>query len=73
MNKYYQVRVITSSSDELHTDGLSKNEAESLCKDLQSTFVNYEYYVQESHDYKHPTERYYDDNAVDGWEDMFNY
>ena len=72
---YYQVRVVIDSSlkEEIHSDGLSKDEADTLCADLNRLFPNNVYHVTESYDYKEPVERHYNDNAVDGWEDLINY
>jgi hypothetical protein len=57
-----------------HTQWLSLEEANKLAKDLSETFEDLDFWVESHLDEKpepEQEERYYNENAVDGWEDMF--
>ena len=56
----------------VHTDGLDKNDANEMLKRYSSTFPQYDYYIEEYND-KPKRQRYYNNKAVDGWEDIYRH
>ena len=55
---------------EEHTTQLSLEQANELLKDLEETFPNEQYSIWID-EYKPKKEKHYNNNAIDGWEDMF--
>jgi len=55
---------------EEHTTQLSLEQANELLKDLEDTFPNEQYSIWIDK-YEPKKERRYNNNAIDGWEDMF--
>ena len=54
-----------------HTTQLTFKEASELMSNLEEMFPNEQYSIQPD-EYLEPKEvKYYNNNAVDGWEDMF--
>lgn len=56
---------------ELHTDGLTSEDADELYNRLMRFFPNDSFYVESYIIEDKYDERVYNENAVDGWEDMF--
>ena len=55
-----------------HTTQLTFEEAIELMNDLEEMFPNEQYSIYPD-EYVEPKEvRYYNNNAVDGWEDLYN-
>jgi hypothetical protein len=59
-----------------HTEWLTLDEADALFCDLTDKFPEYDYWIQHHTDlevaeYRNQENRIYNNNAVDGWEDMF--
>jgi len=54
----------------LHTKDLNKKEAIELQTRLKNYFPQYDYIIEQ---YEHKTKKYrsYNNNAVDGWEDIY--
>ena len=72
MKDLYKVMNETNYPEE-HTTQLSYSEAFELINELEKMFPNEQYSIW-SDEYKEPKEtKYYNNNAVDGWEDLFNY
>jgi hypothetical protein len=71
----FKVMVSAEGFAEIHTEWLTLEEADELRLDLANTFPDNDYWIQhhtdEDWDEKYKRERSYNDNAVDGWEDMF--
>jgi hypothetical protein len=65
--------VIVDGYCEIHTADLSEDEAEKLSDELKEMFPDYNYYVDlvMDADKVEKVERYYNENAVDGWEDIY--
>ena len=71
MKQYtWNVMVIVNGYHEVHTEDLSEQEADDLVKRLRDYFPDNEYYAEQV-EYVEKVERYYNENAVDGWEDMY--
>jgi hypothetical protein len=71
MKKYtWNVMVIEDGYSEIHTKDLSEIDAEKLVDKLRELFPQYYYYkdIVEVIEY---VERHYNENAVDGWEDIY--
>jgi hypothetical protein len=68
----YKVMCIANGYAELHTDDFDTiEEAQKLTDSLTAYFPDYEYYI-ERYEYEEPKEkREYNENAIDGWEDMY--
>jgi hypothetical protein len=70
-------KVIESADgfSEIHTKWLTLEEADELRKDLAETFPDNDFWIQHHTDEEiqelDQENRNYNDNAVDGWEDMF--
>ena len=62
--------VIVDGYPEIHTKDLSEIDAEKLVDKLRELFPQYYYYkdIVEVIEY---VERHYNENAVDGWEDIY--
>lgn len=56
----------------VHTDDLEVDQAEELAESLRGAFPDLLFYV-EPYDQAVEEERYYNEDAVDGWEDMYPY
>lgn len=56
----------------IHTDDLEVDQAVELAESLRGTFPDLVFYV-EPYDQAVEEERYYNEDAVDGWEDMYPY
>ena len=58
-----------------HTKGLSKEEAEKMQEHYAECFPNLDYWVQphDEDDNKVDEPRHYNENACDGWEDIYSY
>lgn len=54
-----------------HTEWLELDDANKLAKDLSETFKDLDFWVESHMDEKPKEERYYNENAVDGWEDIY--
>jgi hypothetical protein len=68
----YKVTVNVGGYWENHTTDLYKDEAEALRDHLSETFPDEDYLVEI--DCSEPeVEHHYNEKAVDGWEDLFNY
>lgn len=68
----YKVMNETNFPEE-HTTQLSHSEAVELVENLLEMFPDEQYSIWPD-EYKEPKEvRYYNNNAVDGWEDLYNY
>jgi len=72
MSTQYLFRVMQFVGEfgELHTDGLTSDDADELYNRLRRLFPDDSFYV-ESYIPEETEERHYNENAVDGWEDMF--
>lgn len=71
MKQYtWNVMVIVNGYDEVHTEDLSEQGADELVKRLKNFFPDNDYYVEMVERVK-KVERHYNENAVDGWEDMY--
>jgi hypothetical protein len=71
MKQYtWNVMVIVDGYPEIHTKDLSEIDAEKLVDKLRELFPQYYYYkdIVEVIEY---VERHYNENAVDGWEDIY--
>jgi hypothetical protein len=66
----FRVIVMVGGYSETHTDLLGYEEAEALAKELTEDFPDMVYYV-ESYEYEEKQERVYNENACDGWEDIY--
>lgn len=56
-----------------HTDGLTFDEAVNLAAKLNETFNSISYMAEPDPEYgEEKPQRHYNNNAVDGWEDLFN-
>lgn len=54
-----------------HTKGLTKQEADEMRKRHAELFPSLDYSVQQQDEENEP--RHYNENACDGWEDIYNY
>ena len=71
MKEYtWNVMVIIDGYDEVHTEDLSEEDANVLASSLNEAFPDYQYYAMQV-EYVEKEERHYNENAVDGWEDMY--
>lgn len=71
MKEYtWNVMVIVRGWHEIHTEDLTQDEAEKLANRLQELFPNNEYYPERV-EYLEKVERHYNENAIDGWEDLY--
>ena len=71
MKQYtWNVMVIEDGYSEIHTEDLTQEDAEKLSDELSEMFPDYQYYVSRV-EYVEKIERYYNNNAVDGWEDIY--
>ena len=66
----YKVMNETNYPEE-HTTQLSFDEANELLNDLEEMFPNEQYSIWPDKYVEQKEVRYYNKNAVDGWEDMF--
>ncbi len=55
---------------ETHTDELNYEDASQLLSDLKSYFPD-KLYMLEPYEYKEKEERTYNEDACDGWEDIY--
>lgn len=72
MTSYYQVCVGYNT----HTSGLTLDEAYEMVAHLNNTFPHKQFFISPDYDYEDrikEEERVYNNNAVDGWEDLFSY
>ena len=70
MTELYKVMNETNYPDE-HTTQLTHSEAVELISELEEMFPDEQYSIWPD-EYVEPKEaRYYNNNAVDGWEDMY--
>jgi hypothetical protein len=72
MSTYYQI----FEGCYTHTNGLDLDTAYEILEQLTNTFPHKEFYISPDYDYEDrlkEEERVYNNNAVDGWEDLFNY
>lgn len=69
-NYTFNVMVIVDGYPEIHTEDINENNANELCENLKRLFPNFEYYV-ECVEYKEKIQRHYNENAIDGWEDLY--
>ena len=72
VERRYRVMECEYGDSVVHTDDLEVEEAEELAKHLSNTFQDLVFYV-EPYDHIGLEERYYNEDAVDGWEDMYPY
>jgi len=63
-------KVYNATHHEDHTTRLTYNEAVELKKDLESCFDD-DYEIHPCYEDEPEEPRHYNNNAVDGWEDMF--
>ena len=71
MKEYtWNVMVVEDGYSEIHTEDLTQEDAEKLAEELNEVFRDYQYYVERV-EYIEKEERHYNENAVDGWEDMY--
>jgi hypothetical protein len=56
---------------DLHTDGLTFDEAVELANELNETFDSYDFVAFPDPDYREVEPRCYNERAVDGWEDIY--
>lgn len=68
--KRFRVMESSGAYSVVHTDDLEVEDAEELAEDLHNTFEDLVFYV-EPYDHEIEEERYYNNHAVDGWEDMY--
>jgi REP element-mobilizing transposase RayT len=68
----YKVMNVTHYAEE-HTTQLTLDEAEELVKDLEEMFPDEQYEIHSDEYVKTKELKHYNNNAVDGWEDMFPY
>ena len=74
MKQYtYNVMVIVDGYSEIHTADLTQEDAEKVANMLNEMFPDYTYYVDLVEDAEkiEKMERLYNENAVDGWEDIY--
>jgi hypothetical protein len=64
------VMVIKDGYPEIHTKDLSEIDADNLVDNLRELFPQY-YYYKDFVEYVEEVERHYNENAVDGWEDLY--
>jgi len=72
MKPYYQV----CERHNTHTSGLTLDQAYEMVADLNNTFPHKQFFISPDYDYEDrlkEEQRVYNNNAVDGWEDLFNY
>ncbi len=72
MTAYYQI----FEGCYTHTSGLDLETAYETLGQLTITFPHKEFYMSPDYDYEERLKeegRVYNNNAVDGWEDLFNY
>ena len=72
MATYYQVCV----GHNTHTNGLDLETAQEIADDLNETFPHKQFYISPDYDYEDRLkreDRIYNECAVDGWKDLFNY
>lgn len=74
-NQLFKVMESADGFSEIHTKWLTLEEADELRKDLAETFPDNDFWIQHHTDEEiqelDQENRIYNDNAVDGWEDMF--
>tara|TARA_R110000868_G_scaffold371378_1_gene634899 strand:+ start:1320 stop:1550 length:231 start_codon:yes stop_codon:yes gene_type:complete len=71
MKEYtWNVMVVEDGYSEIHTEDLTQEDAEKLAEKLNEVFRDYQYYVSRV-EYVEKVERHYNENAVDGWEDIY--
>jgi hypothetical protein len=71
MKKYtWNVMVIVDGYPEIHTKDLFEIDAEKLVDELRELFPQY-YYYKDIVEVKEYLERQYNENAIDGWEDIY--
>jgi hypothetical protein len=71
MKRYtWNVMVIEYGYGEIHTENLTQEDAEQLAQELSETFPDYQYYAERV-EYVEKVERHYNENAIDGWEDLY--
>lgn len=72
MATYYQV----CEGYNTHTNGLDLEDAQQMADHLNNIFPHKQFFISPDYDYEDrlkQEERVYNDNAVDGWEDLYNY
>ena len=62
--------VIEDGYGEIHTEDLTQEDAEQLAQKLSETFPDYQYYAERVERVE-KVERHYNENAIDGWEDLY--
>ncbi len=72
MKYLYKVMNVTNYPEE-HTTQLSFNDANELLGNLEEMFPDEQYSVWPDKHKEFKEVRSYNNNAVDGWEDLFNY
>jgi hypothetical protein len=71
MKEYtWNVIVILNGWHETHTEDLTQEDAEKLADELNELFPDNQYYTERV-EYVEKEERHYNENAVDGWEDIY--
>ena len=66
----FRVMVEVRGYFETHTDELECEQAEALATELREDFPDMVYYI-EPYEYEEREERTYNENACDGWEDIY--
>ena len=66
----FRVMVMVGGYSETHTDLLESEEAKALATELREDFPDMVYYI-EPYEYEEKEERTYNENACDGWEDIY--
>jgi hypothetical protein len=75
-NQLFKVMESAGGYSEIHTEWLTLDEADVLRLELADTFTESDFWIQhhteqELDEYRNQENRIYNNNAVDGWEDMF--
>ena len=74
-NQLFKVMVSAEGFAENHTEWLTLEQADALWADLTTMFPENDYWIQHHTDEevadRDQENRVYNNNAVDGWEDMF--
>lgn len=74
MQTMYKLMESNGGYSLIHTKGLTKAEADEMRDGHAKLFPELDYWVQPHDDGdKEDEPRHYNDKAVDGWEDIYNY
>ena len=73
MEKMFKLMELIKGYSEIHTKGITKQEAEEMLERHQDRFPDSQWWIEphSEEDDREDETRHYNENACDGWEDIY--